>query len=183
MKSRVTGMGSAIFLVVKCVLNLNSAIPGTMSCTNLQIFQEPRTKGQAMSLVLCITRSGKAGIQVQDEAIALAKERSLRLVFLYVVDISFLNKIAVGIFRRTAKKGLAQMGNFILAIALARAQTKGVDAEAVIRSGVLRDVLPQVVREMKATAIFLEHPVGETCRFDDAELERFLASSRAGRNE
>ena len=70
---------------MKCVLNLNSAIPTTTSCTNRQIFQEPITKIQAMSLVLCITRG---------------------------------------------------------------------------------DVLPKVVREKELTTIFLEHPVGETCRFN-----------------
>jgi len=88
---------------VKCVLNLNSAIPPTVSCTNQQIFQEPITKCQAMSLVLvsCITQG---------------------------------------------------------------------------------DVLPKVVREMGLTTIYLEHPVGETCRFNEAELEMFLASFQARRN-
>jgi hypothetical protein len=68
-------------------------------------------------------------------------------------------------------------------MAVERALAEEVKAEAVIRSGVLRDVLPQVVREMELTTIFLEHPVGETCRFNEAEMERFLDSFQAGRNE
>ena len=129
-----------------------------------------------MSLVLCITRGDEAGVRVQDEAIALARDRGEALVFLYIADCSFLDKIAVGVLWRLAKKELAKMGRFILAMAVERARAEGVKAEAVIRSGVLRDVLPQVVREMELTTIFHEHPVGETCRFNEAELERFLAS-------
>ena len=136
-----------------------------------------------MDLVLCVTRSGEAGIRVQDDAIALAKDRNNSLVFLFVADCSFLDKIAVGVLWRLANKELAKMGRFILAMAVDRALAEGVKAEAVIRSGVLRDVLLQVVSEMVVTTIFLEHPIGETCRFNEAELERFLASSRAGRNE
>ena len=139
--------------------------------------------GYIVGLVLCVTQSGEAGIRVQDEAIALAKDRNNPLVFLYVADCSFLDKIAVGVLWRLAKKELAKMGRFILAMAVERALAEGVKAEAVIRSGVLRDVLLQVVSEMEVTTIFLEHPVGETCRLDEAELERFLVSSRVGRNK
>jgi hypothetical protein len=120
---------------------------------------------------------------VQEEAIALARDWGEALVFLYVADCSFLDKIAVGVLWRLAKKELAKMGRFILTMAVERALAERVKAEAVIRSGVLRDVLLQVVSEMEVTTIFLEHPVGETCRFNEAELERFLPSSQAGRNE
>jgi hypothetical protein len=64
-------------------------------------------------------------------------------------------------------------------MAVERALAEGVKAEAVIRS----DVLLQVVSDMEVTTILLEHPVGETCRLDEAELERFLVSSRVGRNK
>ncbi len=89
----------------------------------------------------------------------------------------------MGVLWRLAKNELAKMGRFILAIAVERVLAEGVKVEAVIRSGVLRDVLLQVVREMELTTIFLEHPVGETCRLNEAELERFLASFQAGRSE
>jgi hypothetical protein len=89
----------------------------------------------------------------------------------------------VGVIWRVAKRELMQMGRFILAMALKRALEEGVIAETVILRGVLSDVLQQVVREMDVTTIFLEHPVGETCRFDEAELEKFPASSQTVRSE
>lgn len=75
--------------------------------------------------MLCITRGDEAGVRVQDEAIALARDRGEALVFLYVADCSFLDKIAVCVIWRLAKKELAKMGRFILAIAVESALAEG----------------------------------------------------------
>jgi hypothetical protein len=64
-----------------------------------------------------------------------------------------------------------------------RALAKGVQAKVVIRSGGLREILQQLVREMEVTTIFIEHPIRETCRLDEAELDRFLTSTRVGWSE
>ncbi len=71
----------------------------------------------------------------------------------------------MGVLWRFAKKELAKIHP---GYAVKRALAEGVKAEAVIWSGVLRDVLLQVVREMELTTIFLEHPDGDTCRFNEA---------------
>ena len=45
-----------------------------------------------MGKILCATRGGEASYRAQDAAIALAKERGDTLLFLYVVDLHFLDK-------------------------------------------------------------------------------------------
>lgn len=50
-----------------------------------------------MGKILCATRGGEASYRTQDAAIALAKERGDTLLFLYVVDLHFLDKTAAPI--------------------------------------------------------------------------------------
>jgi nucleotide-binding universal stress UspA family protein len=130
-----------------------------------------------MRLVLCITRGGEGGIRAQDEAIALAKAQDGCLVFLYVLDTSFLNKIVLYGNRRLAVEELVKLGEFLLAMAVERAKAEGVKAKAFVQSGVQREILPTIVREMEATTIVLGGQEGETCIVEEAKLEKFLESS------
>jgi nucleotide-binding universal stress UspA family protein len=125
-----------------------------------------------MSLVLCATRGGEASIPTQEKAIDLAKEKGLKVAFLYVADSSFLNKTAAAVVVDVDEE-LINMGEFLLTIAVERAAKKGVTAEPVIRTGVIRDVLPEVSRELGATIIVLGRPAGESSRFQESEFEKF----------
>jgi nucleotide-binding universal stress UspA family protein len=125
-----------------------------------------------MSLVLCATRGGEASIPTQEKAIALAKEKGLELAFLYVADSSFLNKTAAAVVVDVDEE-LMNMGEFLLTMAVERAVEKGVTAESVIRTGTIRDVLPEVSRELGATMIILGQPTGESSRFQESEFEKF----------
>lgn len=125
-----------------------------------------------MSLILCATRGGEASIPTQEKAIELAKERELALAFLYVADSSFLNKTAAAVVVDVDEE-LTNMGEFLLTMAVERASEHGVTAEPVIRSGVIRDVLPEVARELGATTIVLGRPAGESSRFQESEFEKF----------
>ncbi|MEA3339900.1 MAG: universal stress protein [Chloroflexota bacterium] len=46
-----------------------------------------------MGKILCATRGGEASYRTQDAAIELAKERGDTLLFLYVVDLHFLDTV------------------------------------------------------------------------------------------
>ena len=127
-----------------------------------------------MSLVLCITRGGEGGIRAQDEAIALTKAQDGCLVFLYVLDTSFLNKILLYVNRQLAVEELVKLGEFLLAMAMERAKAEGVKAKAFVQCGVLREILPTITREIEATTIVLEGQDGETCIVQEASLEEFL---------
>ena len=131
-----------------------------------------------MSLVLCVTQGGETGTRVENEAIALAKDRGELLVFLYVADISFLNKIAVRVLRRLAMQEIVKIGRFILAMAVERALAGSVKAEAVVRSGRPGEVLSRIVREMDATTVVLESLASETRVVEGVELEQLHSISK-----
>jgi nucleotide-binding universal stress UspA family protein len=125
-----------------------------------------------MSLVLCATRGGEASVPTQEKAIALAKDQGFSLAFLYVADSSFLNKTAAAVVIDVDEE-LINMGEFLLTMAVERALEKGVTAESIIRTGTIRDVLPEVARELDATMIVLGQPAGESSRFQESEFEKF----------
>ena len=125
-----------------------------------------------MGLILCATRGGEASIPTQDKAINLAKEGDRALAFLYVADSSFLNKTAAAVVVDIDEE-LMHMGEFLLTMAVERAAGLGVTAQPVTRTGVIREVLPEVARELGATMIVLGRPVGESSRFQESEFERF----------
>jgi len=69
-----------------------------------------------MGKILCATRGCEVSCRTQDEAIALAKERGDELVFLYVVDIQFLDKTAAPIVVDVENE-VTKMGEFLLLMA------------------------------------------------------------------
>ncbi len=95
-----------------------------------------------------------------------------------MLETSFLNKIVGGNIWRLAQQEMVKLGEFLLVIAVERAMSEGVEARAVVRSGVLGEVLPMVVREMEATTIVLESKGGETCIVQEENLDDFLESSK-----
>ncbi|MEJ2011117.1 MAG: universal stress protein [Anaerolineales bacterium] len=126
-----------------------------------------------MGLILCATRGGEASIPTQLRAIDLAKQWGDDLAFLYVADSSFLNKTAAAVVVDVDDE-LAHMGEFLLTMAAERASDHGVEAKTVIRTGVVREVLPDVAKELGATTIILGRPSGEDSRFDAEGYEKFV---------
>ena len=126
-----------------------------------------------MGLILCATRGGEASIPTQLRAIGLAKERGDELAFLYVADSSFLNKTAAAVVVDVDDE-LAHMGEFLLSMAAERASEREVEAKTVIRTGVVREVLPEVAKELGATTIVLGRPSGEDSHFDAEGYEKFV---------
>lgn len=131
-----------------------------------------------MGKILCATRGGEASIQTQDAAIALAKERRDELVFLYVADVSFLNKIAAPLVVDVETE-LVRMGEFQLAMAQERATAQDMTAQVIVRRGHLRTELIAAIRELEATCIVLGRPIGKTAVFDEAALKAFVTELQA----
>lgn len=130
-----------------------------------------------MGRIVCATRGGEDSQRTQRAAIALAKERGDELVFLYVADASFLDKIAAAVVVDVQAE-LEQMGRFQLIMAQEQAAEEGVSAEIAIRHGNLRKELVKAAQEIGATAIVLGRPQQETAVFDEADLEGFAAELR-----
>ncbi len=128
-----------------------------------------------MGKILCATRGGKASCRTQDAAIALAKERGDELVFLYVVDTSFLDKTAAPIVVDIGD-GIEKLGEFLLAMAQERAAQQGVEARALCREGKVRQEIKTAAVEEEATTVVLGRPAGETSVFIPEALQSLAAN-------
>jgi len=123
-----------------------------------------------MGRILCATRGGVGSYQTQDAAVALAKQRGDELLFIYVVDSSFLNQTAAPLVVDVEAR-LAKMGRFQLTMAQERAAAQGVQAQALVRRGSLRTELAAAARELDVSLIVLGHPVNQGAVFDEAALQ------------
>ena len=132
-----------------------------------------------MGTILCATRGGEASYRTQDAAIALAQERGDGLVFLYVVDIRFLNKTERAVRPDVVTAEMEKMGEFLLAMAQERVQKQGVEARYVLRHGDLRPELKAAAREEAVDLVVLGRPAGAESAFALADLEAFAAEIEA----
>jgi nucleotide-binding universal stress UspA family protein len=132
-----------------------------------------------MGKILCATRGGEASYRTQDAAIALAQERGDGLLFLYVVDIGFLQKTERAVRPDVVTAEMEKMGEFLLAMAQERAQKQGVEASYVLRHGDLRHELQSAAREEAVDLVVLGQPASVESAFALADLEAFAAEIEA----
>lgn len=129
-----------------------------------------------MGKVLCATRGGKASFRTQDAAIALAKDHSHELTFLFVVDIRFLKRSRRAVRPEVVTAEMTRMGKFLLQMAQERAAAQGVAAGVILRCGHLRAELKAAVREHKADLLVLGKPAGDESVYALRELKNLAAN-------
>ncbi|MGD2027631.1 MAG: universal stress protein [Anaerolineales bacterium] len=127
-----------------------------------------------MSLILCATRGGESSYRTQQAAIALAKERGDEILFLYVLNLDFLDKTAAPIVVDIESE-LAEMGRFFLLMATERAAQQGVSVRTAIRKGAVREEIIQSVAEEDAVLVVLGRPTGKQSAFEMESMEAFAA--------
>lgn len=127
-----------------------------------------------MGIILCPTRGGPASTCSQDEAISIAKERGDDLLFLYIVNLHFLDKLAAPIVVDVVDE-LLQMGEFMLLMAKERAEEQGVKSITLSRKGEVREEIKKVAQEEDVSLVLLGRPAGEQSAFQLAELKEFAA--------
>lgn len=118
-----------------------------------------------MGKILCATRGGEASYRTQEAAIALAQESGDELLFLYVVDIGFLDKTERAVRPDVVTTEMEKMGEFLLVMAQERALAKNVPASYVLRHGKLREELKARARQPDVTLVVLGKPVGDESTF------------------
>ena len=107
-----------------------------------------------MTTILCPTRGGERSFPNQDRAAALAKERNAELIFLYINDVTFLNQVASPVLIDLEAE-LEEMGEFLLTMAQDRAAKLGVEAQAIVRQGVFREAIAEVIPEFGVDILVL----------------------------
>ena len=113
-----------------------------------------------MTTILCATRGGEASYPNQDFAIALATERNADLLFIYVTDVQFLDRLASPVLVDMEAE-MDRLAEFLLLMAKERAEKAGVNAETIVRRGDFRAALEEVAEEHKVSLIVLGSPAGE----------------------
>jgi nucleotide-binding universal stress UspA family protein len=114
-----------------------------------------------MTTILRPTRGGEASYPNQDRAIKIAKERGADLLLLYVSNVHFLDRMASPVLVDVETE-LAEMGEFLLAMAQERAEKAGVRAEAVVRRGEFSQAVRELIEEHEVSAVVLGTAAGGT---------------------
>ncbi len=110
-----------------------------------------------MDVILCATRGGEASLQTQGRAIEIAKEREAKIIFIFVVDVHFLEHYTAPYVPAMADE-MKHMGEFLLLMAQERAEQAGVEADYTVRRGELEPALIEAAKEYGASLIILGRP-------------------------
>jgi len=113
------------------------------------------------TMILCPTRGGKDSYPNQDRAIALAKERGVGLLFLYVTNVEFLDLTAAPKLIDIEHE-LDELGEFMLTMAQERAEKADVAASTLVQHGHFREVLSEVMEENEIGTVVLGSSAGGT---------------------
>jgi nucleotide-binding universal stress UspA family protein len=131
-----------------------------------------------MAKILCATRGGAASHRAQDAASRLAGDRGEELLFVYVVNIAFLDRTARAVRPDIVEAEMEKLGEFLLEMARERAAEQGVSADVILRHGVLPEELAAVAGEHQVDTIVLGKPA-EGGVYSLEELESFAAEIEA----
>ena len=110
-----------------------------------------------MSGIVCAIRGGPDSQATIAQAIDLAKETSLPLYFLYVVNLDFLAH-TTSTRVHTITEQMSQMGEFILLAAQDTAARQGVAAENLVRHGNISQEIIALCHEITADYVVLGLP-------------------------
>jgi nucleotide-binding universal stress UspA family protein len=125
--------------------------------------------------IVCAIRGGPASRPTIDKSIQLAVETGLPLYFLYVVNLDFLSHTASSRTHLISKE-MYEMGEFILLTAQTEAQSKGIDAQGIVRKGIIRDEIVALCQEMNADYVVLGIPRLQSEKenvFTEDRMDRF----------
>ena len=112
-----------------------------------------------MSCIVCALRSGPASQPTIRRTVALARECGETIYFLYVVNLDFLTS-TTSIRTHTIEEEMRQMGEFILLATQTYAVQQGVQAQGVVRDGVVGEQIIALCREVEAHYVVLGRPQG-----------------------
>lgn len=131
-----------------------------------------------MAKILCATRGGAASYRAQDGAIWLAVDRGDELLFLYLVNIGFLDKTARAVRPDIVGAEMERLGEFLLEMARERAAKQGIQADLLLRHGEFAEELASAAGEYYADTIVLSESA-EGSLHSLEELESFAAKIEA----
>lgn len=124
-----------------------------------------------MGTILCATRGGEESKRTEAAAVKKAAANGDLLVFFYVVDVEFLSHTKHAMRSDVVHEELQEMAEFLMAMAVDRAEAKHVKATALIRHGDFIEELVIAAAEVGATLVILGRPHDD----EAARLEQLAA--------
>lgn len=124
-----------------------------------------------MGKILCATRGGEASFRTQDAAIARAKATSEELLFIYIYDMEFLAYAKYTLRSDVVSEEMDRMADFLMTMAVERAEKEGVQARYTIRHGNFYKELVSVVKESPTSLVILGRPGEEESHFELEHLQ------------
>src|SRR5687767_11607112 len=101
-----------------------------------------------MGSILCCVRGGETSVETQKRCIALAKEQSKDIIFFMVYDVEFMAHANYALRSDVVSSEMVEMCQFLLNMAVERAEQEGVQATSIVRLGVFPEQLREVVKEV-----------------------------------
>jgi len=115
-----------------------------------------------MGKILCATRGGEASVKTQEAAIKRALETGDELVFFYAVDLEFLADADYALRSDVMEEEMGNMGEFLMLMAVERAEKQGVKAASVIRSEAFPEAIMAAAQEEQATLVVVGRPLDDS---------------------
>lgn len=125
-----------------------------------------------MGKILCATRGGEASIRTQKAAIEHAQKNNDELVFFYVVDVDFLAKAEFALRPDVVTKEMDKMADFLLSMAVERAEKGGIAARYVLGHGNFVEQLKEAIKNENASLVILGRPGEDGSAFQLEEIQR-----------
>lgn len=111
--------------------------------------------------IVCAIRGGPDSQRTIQKAIEVARETSLLIYFLYVVNLDFFTHTASSRVHIISEE-MEELGDVILKSAQAEAKDKGATAEGIIRHGKVGKEISAVCHELGADYVVLGRPRGKS---------------------
>ncbi len=113
-----------------------------------------------MAGIVCAIRGGPLSKSTIEKSIELARESGETIYFLYVVNLDFLTHSSSSRTEHISLE-MREMGEFILLDAQEKAQKQGVNAEGIIRDGIVIEEIIAYCAEKQPDYIVLGRPETE----------------------
>jgi nucleotide-binding universal stress UspA family protein len=123
--------------------------------------------------IVCATRGGEGSEPTIQAAIYLAREREVRLTFLYIADLEFMRRASLAHTSRAAEE-LRKLGEFIMMTLVEQAQAEGVEADFAVRQGRFQDELLCYLEETRPAMLVLGSPKPGTACLDESSLDHLM---------
>ncbi|MCA9940365.1 MAG: universal stress protein [Anaerolineales bacterium] len=126
-----------------------------------------------MNDIVCATRGGQGSRAVRTRAIALAQATKLPILFLYVVDLHQLSN-GDDVLAEALHQEATWLGRVMLEIARQQAGKAGVQAEVLIKTGLIGEELARILAERQAHCLLMGAPRhASSSVFGDDAIEQF----------